>query len=188
MKKLKSELRKKLLLKRKSLSKEYIRISDELIYEKLIALEKYRNSKNIFCYVSMTGEVSTLKFLKKVLLDNKNLFIPLCLNENIIEARQIKSIDELVVGKFGILEPPRNSLKINLEEIDFSVIPCISANKNGYRLGYGGGYYDRFYKEKYIDNTFILCREQMIYEDIPIEIHDIKFKHVLTEKELSNKK
>lgn len=104
------------------------------------------------------------------------------LKKGIMEAREIMDLSELKEGKFGILEPIKNSIKINFEEIDLSIIPCISANKEGYRLGYGGGYYDRFFENKSIKNSFILCREKMIYDNIPFEKHDIKFEHVLTDK------
>ncbi|MFM1524340.1 MULTISPECIES: 5-formyltetrahydrofolate cyclo-ligase [Helcococcus] len=182
MNELKNKLREKLLFERKNLSREYIEKSDELIYQKLISLESYKNAKNIFCYLSIDGEVSTIKFLQKALIDNKRVFVPLCLKKGIMEAREIMDLSELKEGKFGILEPIKNSIKINFEEIDLSIIPCISANKEGYRLGYGGGYYDRFFENKSIKNSFILCREKMIYDNIPFEKHDIKFEHVLTDK------
>ena len=182
MNELKNKLREKLLFKRKNLAREYIEKSDELIYQKLISLESYKNAKNIFCYLSIDGEVSTTKFLQKALIDNKRVFVPLCLKKGIMEAREIMDLSELKEGKFGIFEPSVNSTKINFEEIDLSIIPCISANREGYRLGYGGGYYDRFFENKSIKNSFILCREKMIYDNIPFEKHDIKFEHVLTEK------
>lgn len=181
MNKLKNKLRKKLLLKRKKLSKEYIKKSDELIYQKLILLEEYKNAKNIFCYVSMNEEVSTINFLRKVLLDNKRLFVPLCLQKGMMEAREIKNLNELKEGKFGILEPSEKSLKIDINDIDFSVIPCISVNKRGYRLGYGGGYYDKFFENKSLKSTYVICRGKMIYDNIPIETHDLIFENILSE-------
>lgn len=81
MNELKNKLREKLLFKRKNLSREYIEKSDELIYQKLILLESYKNAKNIFCYLSIDGEVSTIKFLQKALIDNKRVFVPLCLKK-----------------------------------------------------------------------------------------------------------
>ena len=89
-------------------------------------------------------------------------------------------ISSLREGAYGILEPPADAPRVDVDEVDFAVLPCLTCNHLGQRLGRGGGYYDRFLAH-YRGGTVLLCRERLIREEIPLEPHDYPIPWVLTE-------
>jgi len=94
---------------------------------------------------------------------------------------EIKGYKSLKDGKYGILEPKDECPLIRSEEIDFAIIPCVSCNKEGYRLGYGGGFYDR-YLEHATFTTAVICRGKITCDYIPYDEHDVKIHKVITDR------
>ncbi len=133
----KAQLRKELLKRRKELAISELKISD------LCTFSEFKNSKVIFCYVSAHGEVGTHTLIKE-LLKEKEVVVPYCTDKcgNMI-AVKINSTSDLTEGSFGILEP-KNPVEFPKDKIDFAIVPGIAFDKEGFRLGYGKGYYDRF--------------------------------------------
>ena len=97
--------------------------------------------------------------------------------------RQITDLHQLVPGRYGLLEPAADAPVIPVDAIDFAVLPCVTCNYLGQRLGHGGGYYDRFLSQ-YRGGTVLLCRELLIRQEIPVEPHDYPVPWVLTERGL----
>jgi 5-formyltetrahydrofolate cyclo-ligase len=95
---------------------------------------------------------------------------------------EIFSLSELEKSSFGLLEP-KNQKIVEAKKLDLIIVPGASFDKNGNRIGYGKGYYDRFLKtiSKHA-STIGLCFEDNIEENIPTEAHDVKVDVVLTEK------
>ena len=81
------------------------------------------------------------------------------------------------------MEPPADAPRVDADEVDFAVLPCVTCNHLGQRLGRGGGYYDRFLAH-YRGGTVLLCREKLIREEIPLEPRDMPVPWVLTERGL----
>lgn len=100
-----------------------------------------------------------------------------------MELRQITALDQLVPGIYGIPEPPAGSPLILTDSVDFAILPCVTCDHSGRRLGRGGGYYDRFLTH-YRGGAVLLCRERLIREEIPVEPHDRPLPWVLTERGL----
>ena len=148
----------------------------------LTELETYRKAGTVFCYVGMGHEINTAPLLRRVLYDGKRLAVPLCVAKGRMEARQINAMEELMTGWHGIREPAISSPLVRPEEIDFAVIPCICCSYDGKRLGQGGGFYDIYFADYPSIPSAMLCREQVIREQIPTEPHDINFDTVITEK------
>lgn len=143
----------------------------------------YQKANTIFCYVSKKNEPSTWLFLSKVLDDGKQLCVPRCGLRGVMSARLLTSLDELKPGLYGIKEPASEALEIDPKEIDFCVVPCLAAGRDGTRLGHGSGYYDR-YLPKLSKRVYsvTLCIEKMLCDTIPTETHDVTFGRILTER------
>ena len=165
----KSALRKKLLSVRNSLPRQEISLSH------LEDFEKFKNAKTVFCYVSAGSEVKTQSLIQEM-LTKKRVVVPYCTDKcgNMI-AVEIKSLDELKEGLFGISEPvtPKEFPK---EEIDFVIVPGIAFDKDGYRLGYGKGYYDRFLRGYSQPKVLILYKTCLLKKlwhgrfDVPVDM------------------
>lgn len=98
-----------------------------------------------------------------------------------MEACVITKEEDLEEGKFGIMEPKAGCKVLMPEQIDLIVLPCLSCDKKGNRLGYGGGYYDR-YLEKCTGVRVVICREKLMLDEIPAESFDQKGDFLITEK------
>ena len=114
--------------------------------------------------------------------EDQTLAVPLCLPEKgMMEARRIEGLGDLVSGRYGILAPRLDCPVVAPESFDLAVVPCCTGNARGQRLGYGGGYYDR-YLPRTSCPTMLLCRHQLEREDIPAEEHDILMDYFVTER------
>lgn len=174
----KNEFRKKKLEKLKLLDYDYIRDESQKITNKLLENENYKKANNIFIYVSKENEVQTKKIIKNGLKQNKKISVPFIIDKNNMIAIEIENLDNLMKNKLGILEPQYNKNKIT-KKIDLAIIPCVSANEKGDRLGYGGGYYDKFLSENKNIYKICLCFEKLICENIPLENTDIRMDEVI---------
>ncbi|MDP4177472.1 MAG: 5-formyltetrahydrofolate cyclo-ligase [Bacillota bacterium] len=141
----KNEIRKLIKEKREALSIEDKAAYDEAIFNKIILLEQYKNSKIIFIYVSFDKEVDTFRIINHALENNKTICVPKVISKSEgMKAVKIESINELTAGKYGILEPKESNNIINADKIDLIISPGVAFDSSGYRVGYGGGFYDRF--------------------------------------------
>lgn len=178
---IKQVLRKKMLLKSLALPESYRKDADNRIIKLLLGLSEYKKADTVFCFVGVKHEINTRPFLKHVLADGKRLAVPLCTGKGIMEARRVFSLDELKQGYYGLYQPAQSSGFICMDEVGFAVIPCLTADHKGNRLGHGGGYYDTLFN-KYINvPAAVICRERMCSEVIPIEPWDHCFPITVTE-------
>ena len=169
----KSELRKILIEKRKTIDTDGL---SKIICEKIKDLEIYKNSKNIFAYYPLPYEVD----IKSLFEDKtKNWYLPKVSNEN-MEFYEYKIGDTLKKGAFEVLEPSID--KICNKNPDLIIVPALSVDKAGYRLGYGKGYYDRFISNlKCHVPTLVPIFSELLIDVLPKEKHDKNVDIVLTE-------
>lgn len=177
----KKELRRRVRAQERELSPRYKEQSAAAIAALVCALPDYRDADTVFCFVGTAREIDTRAILNDALKRGKRLCLPLCTAEpGIMELRAVESLDRLVQGAYGILEPAPECPRLMPVEVDFAVLPCLSCSRAGHRLGQGGGYYDRFLAA-YRGSAVLLCREQLLREDIPVEPHDMPVPWVVTE-------
>ena len=176
----KQELRKQIADEVKALSSEYCQRADAAICEAVRTSELYKNAQTIFCYIGTDREIDTKALLNAALADGKRLALPLCVGKGIMEGRQICSLSDLVNGKFDIPAPRLECPVIEPEEFDLVIVPCSTGNEKGQRLGYGGGFYDR-YLGKTNCPKILLCRRRLVKDDIPVEEHDLIMDFLATE-------
>ena len=176
----KQRLRSVMRRMERELPQRYKQSADQAIAAHLVAIPEYQEASTVFCFVGTIHEIDTRPILADALATGKRLCVPLCVGKGIMELRQIHSLEELSTGAYGILEPPEESPVVCPDEVDLAILPCLTCNHLGQRLGQGGGYYDRFLSA-YRGGTVLLCRERLIREEIPLEPHDYPVPWVLTE-------
>jgi 5-formyltetrahydrofolate cyclo-ligase len=179
----KDALRKLMRERRDALSLEYRAAADRAIRETLLGLPEYRRAAVIFCYVGVGSEVDTLPFIRRAFADGKRVCAPASARGGFMEAREITGAEDLTPANFGLLEPKASCPEVSADEIAFIVAPCLCCDRNGNRLGYGGGYYDRYLALSKAD-VAVVCREKNICEsgEIAPFPHDARADVVVTER------
>ena len=182
---MKQKLKDEIFKKRKTLSKSEIKEKSTIIRKKLNSMPEFKKSKNILTYVSFNNEVDTINIIKDLLIKNeKNVLVPYVDKGKLIQISKINSFDDLEPKIFGILEPKKNKIKkIEINKLDLVIVPGIAFDKNGHRIGYGYGYYDKFLGKLNKNAIKIgLCFEFQIVDKIPQEKHDVPMDFIVTEK------
>ena len=176
---LKSKLRKKILKIREKNNKKNIQISFNQII-KILKKEKI-TKKIIGGYYPVNFEVDDLKLLEKFEKKKFNISLPVVKKNFQMDFYQWSFSDPLKINKYGIPEPEKK----NLVYPDVLLIPLVAFDKNLNRLGYGGGYYDRFIsrflKKKKIIKIGLALSIQKINK-IPINVYDQKLDYIVTNK------
>lgn len=184
----KKHLRKEIISKIDSLSYEEIEKISNKIFKHLYSLPIYNDAAIIMSYVSIKNEIFTHDFIKKSMADRKKLFVPVTnpTTKEIILSHLIDFDKDLKKGHWGLLEPKKETLRPHSSEIlDLILVPGLAFTKKGYRLGYGGGYYDRFLSSLIKPVTTIsLAHKFQVIEALPIEFYDIPVDYILTEEKL----
>lgn len=182
LKQLKYEIRNTIKQKRRQLSDAYIEYADQAIAGRILNLAEFQQAETVFCFVSTPQEINTFPVLEAVIKQKKKLAVPKCLSPGVMKAYHISNLDQLTAGKYGILEPETGCEEVESKEIDFAVIPCICADRQGGRVGHGGGYYDRYLNGK-VYPAAVICRAELLCEKAPAESWDQVMDFVITEKE-----
>jgi len=177
-------LRKEILEKRASLGKEVNSSLSKTIVNKLFNSEYYKKANTIMCYVSFGSEINTHDFIKESIKRGKTLAVPVTFHEpRQMKPSQILSFDELEPGYYNILAPKKECIRyIDPKEIDLVIVPGAAFDREGYRIGFGGGYYDRFLAN--LDCMKIsIAFDLQIVDKVPREKHDLPVDIIITEKE-----
>lgn len=147
------------------------------IFESLKCIISTRKEKDYFVYNSFGNEVSTNQIIEYLLKHNKNVFLPRVENDDMV-AVKINANTQYLISKFGIREPIGKSTDIN----NFiAIMPCLAIDKSGNRLGYGGGYYDRFLANKKAYKIAV-CFDFQLIEKIDADVYDIPCDMAVTNK------
>ncbi len=178
----KKQLRKQVIQERELLDINEKKNWDKSIYESVIKLIEERSPKGIFIFVSFKSEVDTIEIIKFLFNKGIEVFVPKIVHRKMITVK-INSLDDLTKGTMGILEPISSE---ELQGFDLILVPGVVFGRKGYRIGYGGGYYDRFIcKNKDINRIAIGYHMQLI-EEVPRDSWDKKLHMLITEKEVLN--
>lgn len=177
----KNELREAMLKKRDSQSLEEKARKDAAIFEKFIASEYYNNSKVIFIFVSFRSEVDTHRIIERAINDGKIVCVPKVISRKEgMKAFIINDFKDLKEGYFGILEPSEKCPEIERNKIDIAVMPGAAFDRNGGRIGYGGGFYDRFLKDLESIKKIALAYDFQVLEKVPMDENDVRIDGVIT--------
>lgn len=179
----KKKLRNTLQNELKKLSKpEYEHFSYE-IAQWLYRDPDWKNADTIGITISKMPEVDTYQIIRKAWEENKRIAVPKCIPETkTMVFRALTAFNELESVYYGLFEPIVELTKeVPKEEIDLMIVPGLGFTKEGYRIGFGGGYYDR-YLQDYKGKTLSLAFSLQIVPSLPIEPHDIPVSKIITER------
>lgn len=194
----KKELRKQGLSKRDNLSDSYRSLADEQILHRLCEMKEYRQAELILVYVSYKSEVDTKQLITKALSEGKRVAVPKVINRNgEMEFYEIDELSQLEKGYQGIEEPvilDKQPICLSKEEKKLPeggdehnllmILPGAVFDTNGNRIGYGGGFYDRYLQRQNCERlqTVAVCYEEQLVNQIPTEFHDYRVECIVTEK------
>lgn len=179
----KSALRQWAKAARQGWEEEYRQRADAAIARRVLDMEAWRAAETVFAYVSVGYEIDTRALIGAALAQGKRVYAPRCVGRGVMEARLLRGLHELRPAAFGLLEPTESAPAIAPEAIDVLLVPCLAADRDGYRLGYGGGYYDRFLA-KAQGVSICLCRARALMPSVPRDAHDAPVDFVITETEI----
>jgi len=180
----KEKIRKKFLSLRNRLFSLISEAQKDSIIQNLVSLEEFKNANCILAYFSKDSEVPTLKLIEKLLQEKKIVCLPRTdFESKLLIPRRINSFSDLSKNKFGVYEPKPECLEVEPSKIDLAIVPGIVFDRNGYRLGYGYGFYDRFLSNKNFFKIGLAFSFQII-EQLPFEEHDVRLDCIVSEKEI----
>ncbi len=173
---MKAELRKKILQEMKALSREQKQTMEQVLTERFLNHPFYQEAKTIATYLSFPHEFQTQELIEQARKDGKKVLIPKTYPKGRMEF-VVYEPQQLAKTSFGLLEPQGDLEVVDPSQIDLIHVPGLAFTKEGYRIGYGGGYYDR-YLENFAGHslsTIYPCQVQ----EFKSEDHDIPVQEVL---------
>ncbi len=175
----KSDLRQKILRQLNEMDKEKHREQSEKLANQLFNMPEWQQSMIIGVTISRFPELDTTSIIKRAFHEQKTIVIPETLYPgHNMQFRKYQSGDQLVEKKLGLKEPSEKAPVVQKEAIDLLIVPGVVYNDAGYRIGFGGGFYDR-YLENYPNHTISLCFSEQISGDLKPEAHDIPVEKIL---------
>lgn len=182
----KKVLRKKTLCERDDLETELREDKSNKICDRFISFIEKNDFSSVFSYIHFRSEVRTTKIVEYLLKNKKEVSLPKTyIKDKLIEAIQINHLDGLRPGAYGILEPEEGGGVISPNTLGCIVVPGAVFDRSGGRIGYGGGFYDRFF-ERISDKTVKigLAFDFQLKKKIPQEEHDVPLDIIITDKEI----
>ena len=181
----KKQLRKEIICLRDALSVAERNDKAEIIIKKLLATELYQKANHIMLFAAFGSELNLLPLLETIIKEGKHAYFPVVDKKtNRILPIEVHTLEDLKPGCYGIPEPsPDNYQETTPDLLDLIITPAVAFDIDKYRIGYGAGYYDRFFVslKKDILKIGVGFDEQLISE-VPREPHDIQLDYVLTDK------
>ncbi len=189
LKKEKDAVRREVLKARDRLAVSDIMNKSLVIQEILFNRSEFIEARTVFFYVSFRSEVSTHRMIKDSLSMGKKVVVPVTdIKNRRMLSCQINSFDELKPGAWGIPEPKayRNSSIIPVEKLEVLAVPGVAFCEEGWRLGYGGGFFDKFING-FKGRSFGLAFDFQVLNRVPHDVHrDMRVSTIITEKKSIN--
>lgn len=185
---LKRQIRQILKDKRKLLGEQVRAEKSQRIYEHFIALAVWEKVKRVMVYIDFRDEVETEPIIRFLWKHNIEVVVPVCdLQTKDMRAVVFNDYDELHTSAYGIREPAYD-IGTNAaapQTIDIMIVPGLAFDRAGGRLGYGGGYYDKYLPQTNPQMLKIaLAYDEQLIDDVPVEEHDVKMNMIITDMEV----
>lgn len=178
--KTKKEIRKEILKRRAALEESVVAETSESICNIIQALELYKDAEDLCLYMPIRNEVDLAVLRKAAWEEGKRVWLPK-VNGDRMEFHFFGEDSGLAEGAYGILEPETEEI-LDPGEATLVVMPGAVFSKAHDRIGYGGGYYDRYLSEHPQCRTLAVCHDLQIVEELPAEEHDIRPDAIVSEE------
>ena len=173
----KQALRKQIREQKRAMTEEQIVSKSEKLGELFLASEAYRQAKTIYGYLPYNQEVRTVAMLEQAIADGKRVAVPKCYGEE-MRFIYLDDLSKVEKGYCGIPEPVEDG-PVADDKTALVLMPGLAFTKEGLRMGYGGGFYDKFLAAEPEHPTLALCYDFQMVEDLPTEEYDIPVDCVL---------
>lgn len=179
----KGSIRQRLLDQRKQLTGSVCQCYSLQIQQRLLATDCFSSCKTLALYNPINNEVQTDRLLAVAREFGKRICFPRVCNSR-MQFVASQSEADFVVGKFGIAEPETGEV-VPVDEIDLVVVPGVAFDCQGFRLGYGKGFYDReLSRPRAATLTVGLCYDFQLCKSLPVEAHDQQLDYIATQTQL----
>ena len=178
----KNELRKKYLAKRKELDEKYRSDAERRALQNLVSTKQFSLADKIFLYYPIKCEAVPLPLLEIAQKLGKKVAFPKCNKEDFsMKFFEIGSRGDFSLGAYNVPEPKDELCALEPDEKTLCVVPALLYSKDGHRLGYGKGYYDRFLAN--FDGVSVgFTYDELVVDDLPHDVFDVKLDMIITEK------
>jgi 5-formyltetrahydrofolate cyclo-ligase len=177
----KTRLRAEVRARRREMSAREVAATSADICERLLQLDLWKNAGTVCAYLSLGNEVATHE-LVSASLGGKTILVPRSHEGGVMTWHRLHEWEALAPGMYGILEPPPESPPVEPRP-HLVLVPGLAFDRQGHRLGHGGGYYDRFLAQ--VGGAKVaLAYAWQIYGRIPREGHDVRMDAIVTEQEV----
>ena len=161
------------------MDRQSLQTEDTALFDAFLALPQVTQAQTLFLFYGVGTEPHTARLIDRLVTLGKQIALPRMLPEHRMDALVYDPARPLVQNKFGLWEPDLACPAIAPEQIDLVLVPALCYDRQRYRLGMGGGYYDRWL-EHYHGITVGLCRAALLTDRLPTEPHDHPVDWVLT--------
>ena len=176
----KAALRAHFLALRNALDTQQKRVLDEALCREITNHSAFLQAELLLCYAPVRGEPNLTSVYQAALECGKRIAFPRCEGKQ-MTFHEIRDLSQLQAGRFGIPTPPEDTREVHTNAHTLCLLPALSATRQGVRLGYGGGFYDRFLPD-FKGTALLAIYECLLTDDLPCEATDISADHILTEK------
>lgn len=183
--KTKRQIREEMKLKRSLYPQDQKLHDSNIIARTLLSLDIIAKANSICTYVSMSDEVNTKRFIMQILKKNRQLVIVPKVKSNMLQFFRISDFKHLKESKFGILEPDQYCQQVALMYPELIITPGLAFSPNGYRIGYGAGYYDKVFSQTQAPRI-ALAFDFQVLETVPHEEYDRQVDLVITPTRIIN--
>lgn len=173
----KTELRRLIRDKKRAMTQEQILSASQRLQALFVATKEYAEAKTIYGYMPYNQEVRTVPILEQALADGKRVAVPKVYGDE-MRFLYVTDLTQMEKSDFGIPEPVADG-PVADDPTALVLMPGLAFDKEGHRIGYGGGFYDKFLEEEPDHPTVALCYEFQVLPEIPVDAHDIPVDRVL---------
>lgn len=177
----KKALRREIGAKKRALTPEQIETRSATLANRLYRTPQYRDCKSLYAYLSFNQEVRTNPIIEQAWADGKRVAVPKVVGDGMVFI-WIESFDNLAPqGAFHIMEPVENG-PVASDKSALILMPGLAFDPAGHRVGYGGGYYDRYLAAQPCHPTVALCYDFQLFDHLEVDEYDVPVDRVITDR------